>query len=204
MLSDHMTAGDKESTRTGVKRSAEKGGKGASRARLARAFEQHAVVVWRFLRRIGVPLEYADDAVQQVFLVAARRMEEIEQGKERAFLFQSAMRVAMEVRRDFLRARGRVAPDRAVLLERADPALRPDEAVDRQRTLRLLGHVMERMPMERRAAFVLYELEGITMNEIASLLQIPIGTVASRLRLAREDFRAAVACLDRPRKEGSK
>ena len=53
--------------------------------------------------------------------------------------------------------------------------------------------------IERRAAFVLYEIEGITMAEIASLLQIPMGTVASRLRLAREDFRTAVARLERPR-----
>src|SRR5262249_40141522 len=162
------------------------------RTRLARAFEENAVFIWRSLRRLGVPLECADDATQQVFLVAARKMNQIEEGKERAFLFQSAMRIAMEVRRAFFRARGRLASDRAILLERTDPALRPDEAVDRQRTLRLIGHVLEEMPMERRTAFVLYEIEGVTIAEIASLLQIPMGTVASRLRLAREEFRAAV------------
>ncbi len=185
-------------------RSAEKDAEASSRARLAQAFEQNAVFIWRSLRRLGVPREAADDATQQVFLVAARRMQEIEEGKERAFLFQSAMRIAMEVRREFFAARGRAEPDHELLLEKADPALRPDEAVDRQRTLRLLGHVLEQMPMERRAAFVLYEIEGVTMAEIASLLQIPMGTVASRLRLAREDFRAAVARLDRPRKGGAK
>jgi RNA polymerase sigma-70 factor (ECF subfamily) len=126
-------------------------------------------------------------------------MHEISEGKERAFLFQSAMRIAMEVRREVFAARGRADPDEEGLLERADPAVRPDEAVDQQRALRVLGHVLEAMPIERRAAFVLYEIEGITMAEIASLLQIPMGTVASRLRLAREDFRTAVARLERPR-----
>src|SRR5205807_2938719 len=132
--------------------------------------------------------------------------QEISDGKERAFLCQSAMRIAMEVRRELSIARGRVDADEDHLLDRADPAVRPDEAVDQQRTLRVLGHVLESMPIERRAAFVLYEIEGITMAEIASLLQIPMGTVASRLRLAREDFRAAVARLDQPRpvKRGAK
>ena len=176
----------------------------ASKDRLARAFEQNAVFIWRSLRRLGVPREAADDATQQVFLVAARRMHEISEGKERAFLFQSAMRIAMEVRRELCVARGRADPNEGGLLERADPAVRPDEAVDQQRTLRVLGHVLESMPIERRAAFVLYEIEGITMAEIASLLQIPMGTVASRLRVAREDFRAAVARLERPLHGGVK
>jgi RNA polymerase sigma-70 factor (ECF subfamily) len=171
----------------------------SGKTRLAQAFEQNAVFIWRSLRRLGVPREAADDATQQVFLVAARRMEEISEGKERAFLFQSAMRIAMEFRREFSTARGRVDPDEDALLERADPALRPDDALDQQRTLRLLGHVLAEMPMERRAVFVLYEIEGITMAEIATLLQIPMGTVASRLRLAREDFRAAAARLERPK-----
>jgi RNA polymerase sigma-70 factor (ECF subfamily) len=108
------------------------------------------------------------------------------------------MRIAMEYRRESSTARGRAALDYEALLESVDPALRPDEALDQQRTLRVLGHVLEEMPMERRAVFVLYEIEGITMAEIASLLQIPMGTVASRLRLAREDFRAAVARFERP------
>jgi RNA polymerase sigma-70 factor (ECF subfamily) len=195
-----MAAGEKDSIPApSPADSAETASGTASKDRLARAFEQNAVFIWRSLRRLGVPRETADDATQQVFLVAARRMHEISEGKERAFLFQSAMRISMEVRRELCAARGRADPDEEGLLERADPAVRPDEAVDQQRALRVLGHVLEAMPIERRAAFVLYEIEGITMAEIASLLQIPLGTVASRLRLAREDFRTAVARLERPR-----
>jgi RNA polymerase sigma-70 factor (ECF subfamily) len=192
----HEASADGES---GAPRSADRYSDAADKARLARAFEQNAVFIWRLLRRLGVPRESADDATQQVFLVAARRMNEIAEGKERAFLFQSAMRVAMGVRREIVTARGRTDADEDVLLEQADAALRPDDALDQSRTLRLLGHVLEAMPIERRAVFVLYELEGVTMAEIASLLQIPMGTVASRLRCAREDFRAAAARLERPK-----
>src|SRR4051812_43349815 len=94
-----MASGDMDS---GAPDSAAGGPDAAGKARLARAFEQNAVFIWRSLRRLGVPREAADDATQQVFLVAARRMHEITEGKERAFLFQSAMRVAMEVRREIL------------------------------------------------------------------------------------------------------
>ena len=184
---------------SGAPYSTEGGSEATGKARLARAFEQNAVFIWRSLRRLGVPREAADDATQQVFLVAARRMHEITEGKERAFLFQSAMRVAMEVRREIVTSRGRTEPDEDALFERPDPALRPDDAVDQTRTLRLLGHVLEAMPLERRAVFVLYEIEGVTMAEIASFLQIPMGTVASRLRCAREDFRAAAARVERPK-----
>jgi RNA polymerase sigma-70 factor (ECF subfamily) len=194
-----VAVGEKDSMRAARPDCAPTGGGATSKARLARAFEQNAVFIWRSLRRLGVPREAADDATQQVFLVAARRMHEISEGKERAFLFQSAMRIAMEFRREFSATRGRAEPDDEVLFERVDPALRPDDALDQQRTLRLLGHVLEEMPIERRAVFVLYEIEGVTMAEIAAMMQIPMGTVASRLRLARDDFRAAAARLDRPR-----
>jgi RNA polymerase sigma-70 factor, ECF subfamily len=175
-------------------------GDSTSKERLSRAFEQNAVFIWRLLRRLGVSREAADDATQQVFLVAARRMHEISEGKERAFLFQSAMRIGMEIRREFAVASGRVDGDDEILLERVDPSLRPDDALEQQRNLRLLGQVLEAMPIERRAVLIFYEIEGITMAEIASILQIPLGTVASRLRCAREDFRSAVARLERPRR----
>lgn len=199
-----MAAGHGECTRAAVPPDSDSGelpSSASSKARLSRAFEENSVFIWRSLRRLGVSREAADDATQQVFLVAARRMHEISEGKERAFLFQSAMRIGMQMRRELAVAGGRVDDD-DTLLERADPSLRPDDALEQQRSLRLLGEVLETMPIERRAVLILYEIEGITMTEIASLLQIPLGTVASRLRCAREDFRAAVARLERPRQVG--
>jgi RNA polymerase sigma-70 factor (ECF subfamily) len=171
----------------------------ANKVRLQHLFEQNAVFIWRSLRRLGVSREVADDATQQVFLVAARRIRDIGEGKERAFLFQSAMRIAMEMRRECFTLRQRYEADEHVLFEHADPAPQQDATLDHQRALEQLSAVLEAMPVERRAVFVLYEIEGITMAEIASMLQIPPGTVASRLRLARDEFRSKTARLTRSR-----
>ena len=66
----------------------------ASKARLERMFNDHYDFIWRLLRRLGVGSEKADDASQQVFLVAAERMQRIKEGSERSFLFGIALRVA--------------------------------------------------------------------------------------------------------------
>src|SRR6188474_3276540 len=69
-----------------------------ARTRLQEIFEAHFDRVWRTLRRCGLPPEAADDAAQQVFLVADRRLSEIEKDKELPFLLGTATRVACEVR----------------------------------------------------------------------------------------------------------
>ena len=171
----------------------------ANKVRLQHLFEQNAVFIWRSLRRLGLPREVADDATQQVFLVAARRIGEIDQGKERSFLFQSALRIAMEMRRERFASQQRHEADDRVLYDQADPGPQQDASLEQHQALRQLNAVLDGMPVERRAVFVLYEIEGITMAEIASLLQIPPGTVASRLRLARDEFRSKAARLAQSR-----
>lgn len=147
--------------------------------------EAHADFVWRSLRRLGVPEASADDATQQVFLVAQQKVTSIARGKERSFLFAVAMNVAAHVRRAAARRRedlGEVAE------ELADPAPLPDAELDQRRARALLDEVLDAMPLDLRTAFVLFELEEMTMVEIAEVLAIPQGTVASRLRRAREEF----------------
>src|SRR5437879_4911023 len=102
-----LAAGEKDSISAPSLSDSADGASASAKERLAKAFERNAAFIWRSLRRLGVPREAADDATQQVFLVAARRMHEISEGKERAFLFQSAMRIAMEVRREIIVTRGR-------------------------------------------------------------------------------------------------
>jgi RNA polymerase sigma-70 factor, ECF subfamily len=75
--------------------------------------------------------------------------------------------------------------------ERPDPDPGPDELVDRDRARAALDAILAAMPLELRAVFVLYELEQLTMAEIAALLELPPGTVASRLRRARPTAGAA-------------
>ena len=147
--------------------------------------------IWRSLRRLGVPPDAVDDAAQQVFVVASRRIDDIEPGRERAFLFMSAVRVASEARRTHTRALGRADP-RSVE-EVLDPALLPDELAREHEERMLLDTVLNSLPEKLRTVFVLFELEELSSIEIAELLNIPVGTVASRLRLAREAFHERAA-----------
>ena len=162
------------------------------RERLTAMFTTHFDFVWRSVRRLGVPDATADDAAQEVFVVASRRLAAIETGKEKAFLFGTAIRVAADARRK--RSRRRESDDDTTELT-ADPGARPDELVDRKRARARLDAIVDELPDDARPVFVLYELEGMTMAEIATTLDIPPGTVASRLRRAREVFQEQIARL---------
>ena len=155
--------------------------------RLAELVRSEFAFVWRVLRRLGLPEGDADDAAQQVFLVAARRLEEIVSGSERAFLFSTAFNVAAHARRTHERRR---EVSDTELEESRDSIPSPEELLDRRRARAMLDHILEAMPVELRVVFVLYEVEELTMAEIAGLLELPGGTVASRLRRARDDFTA--------------
>lgn len=172
---------------------ADKGAERQTEAQRVRAMvEIHFDFVWRVLRRLGVPGGDADDAAQQCFLVASRRVREIGATEERAFLFQTAVRVASNANRT--RRRHPEHGDDA-LTQVADPSQGVEERLDRQRARALLDEVLDSMPEALRATFVLFELEGFTTPEVASLQSIPLGTAASRIRRAREHFDAQVKLL---------
>jgi len=164
--------------------------------RLESLLAAHHAFVWRSLRRLGVPDPDVDDACQQVFLVAHRRLAEIAPGSERSFLFQTALRVAADWRRAHKRRAEQAGMD---VLDVPDAAANPEELMDRRRARAALDRVLELMPVELRVVFVLFELEEMTMIEIATLSDLPPGTVASRLRRARQVFQEAVRKLTAPR-----
>jgi RNA polymerase sigma-70 factor (ECF subfamily) len=152
-------------------------------------FESHVDFVWRSLRRLGVAVDAVDDSVQEVFVVASRKLDAIDAGKERAFLFGTAVRVASTARRA-----SRRHPAQELDAEPTDtsqPSM--DELVDRKRARELLDEIISELPDDTRPVFVLFELEGMTMAEIAGCLELRPGTVASRLRRAREVFAQAVS-----------
>jgi RNA polymerase sigma-70 factor, ECF subfamily len=169
------------------------------RARLERMFNEHHDFIWRLLRRLGLNTGGADDAAQHVFLVAAERILDIKIGSERSFLFGTALRVARSQNRT----------DRRWVLEedmdvrRAEGA-RPEERIDHQRAVDLMGRILDGMTLDLRTVFILSELEGMTMPEVAALVEIPVGTAASRLRRAREAFRTAAAELESKLESGPK
>ncbi len=158
----------------------------ADGARVRRLVLDHNAFVWRSLVRLGVPRADAEDALQQVFMVAARRIDDIQHGAERSFLYGVCLRVASRSRRTHARRREVMGDDAAP--ERVDTSDRPDELLDRARAKALLEEILGTMPIELRSVFTLFELEQLTMSEISELLEIPQGTVASRLRRARELF----------------
>ncbi|MEI9936461.1 MAG: RNA polymerase sigma factor [Pseudomonadota bacterium] len=162
-------------------------------ARVAAMLRAHFRDVWRIVRRFGVPENSADDAAQEVFIIAARRLSDIAPGSERPFLFASAVRVAANARRA-LGARRECAEDGS-LPEGIDPRPNAEALLDQKRLRVLLDRVLDELSDDLRVCFVLYELEGMSSPEIAELLHIPVGTVASRLRRAREAFELASARL---------
>jgi len=149
--------------------------------------------IWRSLRRLGVPAAQVDDATQEVFCVAMRRLEQIEPGAERSFLFSVAMRVASDARRACTRSRERT--DQAAVDVAVATSPTPEGLLGEQEALALLDEALDALDDEMRAVFVLFEIEGFTSPEIASLLAVPLGTVASRLRRGREQFHAAATRL---------
>jgi RNA polymerase sigma-70 factor (ECF subfamily) len=160
--------------------------------RLGGLLADHHAFVWRSLRRLGVADSDVDDACQQVFLVAHRRLAEIAPASERSFLFQTVLRVAADWRRTHKRRSEQMGVD---LLSVPDVGANPEELLDRQRARMLLDHVLGRLPINLRVVFVLFELEEMTMTDIATLSDIPPGTVASRLRRARQVFQEEVGKL---------
>jgi RNA polymerase sigma-70 factor (ECF subfamily) len=161
----------------------------AADARLRGLVEGQYDFIWRSLRRLGVPDGDADDCAQQVFLVASRKLDDIVVGCERPFLFSTALRVASDARRTRSRRR-EVFED---IDEPRDSAPDPEQIADQKRARALLDEVLDSLPMELRAVFVLFELEELPSAEIAEVLALPIGTVASRLRRAREEFQRIIA-----------
>jgi RNA polymerase sigma-70 factor (ECF subfamily) len=164
-----------------------------ARARVRGMFREHFAVIWRVLRRLGVPPQVVDDAAQEVFVVATVKIDSIEAGRERSYLLGSALLVAAEVRRGY--ARQREVCDDDTLGAAVCPGPGPEELTDRKHSVEVLDALLEELPPDLRAAFVLFEIEGLSTQEIAALAGIPRGTVASRLRRAREAFEAAAARL---------
>jgi RNA polymerase sigma-70 factor (ECF subfamily) len=166
------------------------GARAPADARVRALLDAHFDFVWRSLRRLGLSADQADDGAQQVFLVLSKRIDSIAVGSEPSFLFHTATRVASDVRRSASYRREIAHPDPAV--ERGGGP-RPDELLDERQARALLDSILEVLDVELRTVFVLFEIEEMTIAEIAAMLAIPPGTVASRLRRARERFHAKLA-----------
>jgi RNA polymerase sigma-70 factor (ECF subfamily) len=155
-------------------------------------YDAHFERVWRQLRRLGVPQASLDDAVQDVFLVAHRRLADFEgRSSPRTWLAGIAIRIAKDYRRRLSR---KGALD-GLSADIPDPAPGPVDLASRSEAARLVDRILRGMDDIKREVFVLAEIEQFTMPEIAEVLGINVNTAYSRLRLARAQFEEAVAKL---------
>jgi RNA polymerase sigma-70 factor (ECF subfamily) len=152
--------------------------------RLTSAVSLHFDSVWRMLRRLGVPEADADDAAQRVFLALDSRLADVPVERERGFLLSAAVRIAANARRHLKRSREDVGLDH----DSAAPEPSPERTLQHRQLLAELDQALSNLSDEQRTVFVLYEIEGFSLPEIASSLSVPIGTATSRLRRAREGF----------------
>ena len=151
-------------------------------------YDAHFDFVWCSLRRLGVREPDVVDLAQKVFLTVHAKLHAFE-GRSRVstWLFGICQRVASDYRRSaaFRREIATDATDIARLLEARDDAASQTEV---RRQSELAEALLNQLPEEQRVVFVLFELEERSGQEIAELLELPVGTVRSRLRLAREAF----------------
>lgn len=152
-------------------------------------FEAHARFVWRALARLGVAPSDVADASQEVFLVIHRLLPGFEgRSTLKTWLYEICLRVAGSYRSKAFR-RHELAVEAPV----ASYDARQEDELDWRRARAYLMTVLDQLDEEKRQVFVLYELEGLSMPEVAGLLQCPITTAYSRLEAARQVVRIAFA-----------
>jgi len=164
-----------------------------TKSRLSRLVDDHIDFVARILRNAGTAEADIDDEVQRVFIVLSNRLDDVQPGCEKSFLLQTALHIAARSRRTVARRREVLTDE---LLQIADPVSTPEELMDRRQMRQTIDQILDQMDSDLRIVFVLYEVEQMTAAEIGTALKIPNGTVASRLRRARADFRDRVSTIE--------
>lgn len=155
----------------------------------AELFRDHAQFLWRTLVNLGVPRHEAQDLCQEVLLTVHRRLPDFDGRSLRGWLYGFCVRAASDYRRS-ARVRREVphasVPDSSVMADQ------PEQLEQSRRMTRALA-ALERLSHDKRAAFVLYEVEGLTLGEVAVAVDAPLQTVYSRIKAAREELKRDVA-----------
>jgi RNA polymerase sigma-70 factor (ECF subfamily) len=140
------------------------------------------------LRRLGVPARDREDVANEVFFRVHQRFDRYDPTRSiRPWLFAFAVRAAAEYRR-LARHRVELHDD----LEAVAPGQDPDEYARDRDNQRLVVAVLEKLDDDKRAVFVMHDLDEFSIPEIASALGIPLGTAYTRLRAARQQFSATI------------
>lgn len=160
---------------------------------LAALYEEHFAFVWRTARRLGVPERSLEDAAQDVFLVVHARLASFEgRSSVRTWLFGIVRRVARDHR---ALKRSHVDAEEGACEALPSPEGGPDERAARAESARVLHELLDGLEDDKREAFVLAELEQLTMPEVAEALGLNLNTAYSRVRAARRELDEALARL---------
>jgi RNA polymerase sigma-70 factor (ECF subfamily) len=156
------------------------------RPTLAELYEAHSGFVWRVVRRFGIEEAAAEDIVHEVFIVARRKLPAFEGRSSFAtWLYGIARGVCANERRSRARSKRRLE-----LVPPPDPAASPEDAMRSEDTRVLIRVFLDALPEAQRRVFELADIEGCSGPEIAVMLDAPLNSVYSRLRLARKRFHA--------------
>src|SRR5688572_3644668 len=156
---------------------------------VASLYRMYASKVGRWAARLGGPSVEVEDVVQEVFLVAKRRLGSFRTdrgGQISTWLFRTTERVVKAARRkQRLRRLFGGAPD----IEVADVARPiPSDELEQRQAIARVYHVLDRLPERQRRVLILFELEGLSTQEIATLISARVGTVRVWLYRARAAF----------------
>jgi RNA polymerase sigma-70 factor (ECF subfamily) len=148
----------------------------------ATLFRAHAPYVWRALRRLGVREADIEDVCQEVFVVVDRRKGDFEgRSSAKTWVYGIALRTASDYRKR--------ASHRRETLTSEPPEERstddPHEALEARQARAILDRLLDELDDDKRAVFVLYEIEELPMNEVADAVGCPLQTAYSRLHVAR-------------------
>ncbi|HEX4405804.1 MAG TPA: sigma-70 family RNA polymerase sigma factor [Polyangia bacterium] len=162
---------------------------------LEQIYGRYVDFVWRTLRRHGVAPDDTNDAIQEVFLTVHRTLGAFEgRSSLPTWLFTICRSVARDRRERAHRRHEVVRSDLSV----DDVDVRADAAARLEHNDRLtqLEAILGGMESDLRDVFVLFEIEDLTGDEISAALSVPLGTVYSRLQVARKIFKREVARLE--------
>jgi RNA polymerase sigma-70 factor (ECF subfamily) len=154
--------------------------------------------VSRWVRAFGGLDADLDDLVQEVFLIVRRKLPKFDEGNLPGWIYRITQRTVRDYRRRawFRRALFKRDGDRTETHSN-DPD--PSQVLERREAERILVQILAKMSESRRTAFILFEIEGYTGEEIAALEDVPVNTVWTRLHHARKDF---YMLIDRARAQG--
>ncbi|HEX6767163.1 MAG TPA: sigma-70 family RNA polymerase sigma factor, partial [Polyangiaceae bacterium] len=172
----------------------------AARLEVTGVYAQYCDFVWRTLQHLGARGADLEDLTQEVFVVVHRKLGSFD-GNSRVttWLFGICLRVVARHRR---RAYFRFERQEEEPPERVDASTPEDRASTNERAL-LLERALEKLGLEHRAVFVLFEIEGHRCEDIAETLGVPVGTVYSRLFKARKHVAKALERASRSTRGGA-